>query len=292
MFAHKLMPFIVGLGLLVVGCGTTEEQQAPSGTPDPILTAGKLGGHVPLGGGATGFKLLRSEQSACKGHESGPYDGPTNGTTLKATLQAGGALELVHVDVSENCAAKIAATVQVNGSSILMVETITNPQEQADCMCKFDVTAVVAGLAPGTYQVSAQSPEGQLTGPVSITIPPSPLQPSLQSACKKGAGGENGPLGASLKTSLQGSTLTVEHDDVQANCAAKLAMSVTVVAPSAGKPGSIHIVDVVTNPNEQANCFCVYDLSTSISNLASGSYELTATGPDGSVTGPVTIFVP
>jgi len=285
MFAHKLMPFVLGLGLLAVGCGTGEESKLPSGTPPGATVTPTPDPPVQA------VKLLRAEQSACKGHE-GVYDGPTSGTTLKATLQAGGALELVHVDVTENCAAKIAATVQVTGTTILMVETITNPQEQADCMCKFDVTAVVAGLAPGTYQVSAQSPEGQLTGPVSITIPPSPLLPSLQSACKKGAGGENGPLGASLKTSLQGSTLTVEHLDVQANCAAKLAMSVTVVAPSAGKPGSIHIVDVVQNPNEQANCICIYDLSTSIGGLAPGSYELTATGPEGDVTGPITVVIP
>jgi len=276
-------------GLLSVACGGPEEVTAPTGNDPLILTPA-----APIAGPVT---LVGSLQSACKGHP-GESDGANDSYagSLKLTLLADGSLEIVHVDVEANCAAKLASKVKVtppaagNPGAIEVEEWVTNPDQAADCICRFDVKTTVAGLAAGTYEVTAIGPAKELAGPASLTIP-APLLATKQSACKKGVTNSTTSLGA-VKATTQGSGLLVEHADVTANCAAKLAMRATVTAPAGGTPGSILIEEVVTNPEQSANCVCTYDLSTTVAGLAPGAYELTVKDPDGQTTGPLAVQVP
>ena len=244
----------------------------------------------------SGPRLVETRQSDCKrsGQANDASDALSGGLT--ATWQANGSLEITHLDVEENCAAKIAATVKVTPPAagakgkILVEETITNPGEAADCICRFDVIAVVDGLAPGDYEVSSLSPDKELTGPVEVSTPapapaPAATVSSLQSACKHN-GAEADAFGGGLNASVQGGTITVVHLDVEANCAAKLVGKATITA------GAIHIEEVVTNPEQAADCICTFDVTTTIQGLAAGTYQVTATGPNGELAGPVSVVIP
>jgi len=295
-------PGWIALGLLLAfaACGPEADpsQPSPSGS-DPSVTGGEPAGLPPAGVERVGKigRLVRSAQSACK--HSASFDAPGKGSSLTISLQPGGGMELTHVEVIANCAAKIATRVDVTppsagaSGSVVMVESISNPEVEANCTCTFDVSAAVAGLAPGNYQVSARSPEGKLTGPLPASIPVPPLFPSVQSQCHAGSNGTNGPSSsATLQTSFQGGNLAIQHLDVFANCANKLALSVSVAPPSGSQPGSIHVIDVVTNPGVSANCMCHFDVSTTLSGLAAGSYQLTALDLEGNPSGPVTVVIP
>lgn len=260
-------------------CGGSEEQ--PSGT---LLLANPRPGVTPV--------LRGSLQSACKQHgaEADGFAG-----ALSASLQPDGTLTVIHLDVEANCAATIVSKATVTlpaggaAGAIAIEEWVTNPEAAADCSCRFDVTTSLAGLAPGSYSVTARGPSGELAGPTLVSIP-APLA-SQQSACKGGLA--NGPLGPTLTASAQGSSVVVEHLDVEANCAATIESRATVTPPAGGKGGTIAIAQVITNPEVSANCVCRFDLKATVTGLVPGSYTVTTTGPAaGELAGPITVVVP
>ena len=278
----KTIILTVSLSLIVLaGCGGLEEKPAGGGT---LLLANPQPGVAPV--------LRASMQSACKSH--GPETDSFAGG-LTTTLEPDGTLTVVHADVEANCAAKIESkatlTLPAGGAAgqIAIEEWVTNPEQAADCICRFDVTTTIAGLAPGSYSVTALGPNGELAGPVVVGV--ATTLPTQQSACKNGL--SNGPLGPSLNATVQGSSVVIEHLDVTANCAAKIASQATVTPATAGAPGTIRISEVITNPGESANCICRYDLKTTVAGLASGTYTVEAIGPgQGETAGPITVVVP
>jgi hypothetical protein len=46
----------------------------------------------------------------------------------------------------------------------------TNPEEQANCVCTFDLSIVVNGLAAGTYTVEVYDADGNLVGSSPVTV--------------------------------------------------------------------------------------------------------------------------
>jgi hypothetical protein len=222
MFSKNFVGVTLSLCLLVA-CGGDESPAATSGP-----------------------RLVEARQSACK-KTSEAHDALTGGLT--ATWQASGTLQITHLDVEENCAAKIAATVKVTPPTtsakgiIVVEETVTNPGQAADCICHFDVIAVVEGLVAGTYEVSVLSPSKQSTGPIEVTTAtaptPSATVSSLQSACKQNSDSSEDGFSGNLKASVQGGTVTVEHLSVEENCAAKLVAKATVTLPAAGAAGTM-----------------------------------------------------
>jgi hypothetical protein len=106
-----------------------------------------------------------SIQSACKGS-------PASMSALGAvTLAKGsGAITVTHEDAVYNCAAKVSLSAKVSGSKIVVQETITNPTQVANCVCTFDLSIVVAGLAAGTYTVEIYDADGNLVGTSPVTL--------------------------------------------------------------------------------------------------------------------------
>ncbi len=276
---------LIGLSLslaALVGCGDLE----PSSPGGPsLLLANPQPGVAPV--------LRASVQSACKQH--GAEDSFAG--TLGTKQAPGGTLTVIHLDVEANCAATIASkatlTLPAGGQagSIAIEEWVTNPEQAADCICRFDVETTIAGLAPGSYTLTARGPSGELAGPVSVSVAAAAALPTQQSACKQGLA--NGPLGPSLQATVQGSSVTIQALDVGANCAATIASQATVTPPAGGKPGAIAVEHVITNPGVSANCVCRFDLSATVTGLAPGSYTVTASGPEpGALAGPITVVVP
>jgi hypothetical protein len=60
---------------------------------------------------------------------------------------------VVNKDAVENCAAKFAIDVTVQGFDVTVVETDT-VAAKANCICRFDLYAYLTGLPSGTYTVS------------------------------------------------------------------------------------------------------------------------------------------
>jgi hypothetical protein len=67
-----------------------------------------------------------------------------------SAIVRGDTVTIVDSGAVENCAARHAIELTVNGTQLTMLERDT-VKEKAFCMCDFVFTATMAGLAPGTY---------------------------------------------------------------------------------------------------------------------------------------------
>lgn len=221
-------------------------------------------------------------QSACK--PSTKADGLSAGT-VKAEA-SGGTVTVHHLDAYYNCASKLQLQVTVSQSEILIQEVITNPGELARCMCRYDLSVPVAGLAPGPYKVTVQDIEGKGVGSTSVTVGNSPVTiTSVQSACKAPPAKTYGASGA-VKVTVAGGQVTILHEDAYYNCAHKVTMKVSVA------PGTLVAQEVITNPNDGAYCMCHYDLSAVVKNVASGAHVVKVIDADGKLVDMVKILIP
>lgn len=141
----------------------------PAGTYDVSLTDsdGKPAGTAQVTVGAAAGIPVESLQSACKGNG---VQGTFTSGKLSATV-SGGALVILHEDASYNCAAKVALQATVSGNAILVKEVITNPDEpMARCMCNYDLSAKLQGLAAGSYTIEVRDSDGKTVGLLEIAL--------------------------------------------------------------------------------------------------------------------------
>jgi hypothetical protein len=77
---------------------------------------------------------------------------PAQTTEYLQAIPSADSVTVVNANIVENCAARFAVDVRVNGTDIAIIERDT-VKEKARCMCQFTLTAVVRGLSAGTYTV-------------------------------------------------------------------------------------------------------------------------------------------
>jgi hypothetical protein len=65
-----------------------------------------------------------------------------------STDRTGGDITVHHRAVELNCCAEIEMTLEVDGTQLDLVESVTNPDDLCDCLCPFDLSAEVTGLDP------------------------------------------------------------------------------------------------------------------------------------------------
>jgi hypothetical protein len=225
--------------------------------------------------------VIGTKQSACKANSDvGTYVA----SAVKAEVTSASAI-ISREDARYNCAAKLKLEATVSGTQILVKETITNPGETARCMCNFDLSVELKGLADGTYAVSVTDADGNPAGSSTLTIGAGPtLQiAATQSACK--ASGLEFTSG-NLKASLMGSALVITHEDALYNCASKVAMSASLSG------NTIIVQESVSNPSEMALCTCDFDLSAEIKGLAAGSYTVKVLDADKQLVGTLQVTIP
>jgi hypothetical protein len=129
-----------------------------------VDTEGQLVGSssVTVGGGQI-FKVGQTLQSNCKGQTFGSG-------SVKVAVQ-GHSATILHEDATYNCAAKLQLNARLLPNNVIEVqEIVTNPHMQANCICSFDLSVSVTGLAPGSYTVMVLDAQGQLVDTVSITV--------------------------------------------------------------------------------------------------------------------------
>jgi len=116
-------------------------------------------------GGARVFQVGQTLQSDCKPESDASFVG----TKIKVGVQ-GNSATIRHQDAEYNCAAKLKLSATLSGSEILVQETVTNPEEAADCMCNFDLELTVGGLASGSYTVKLVTDSGAVVDSVPIVV--------------------------------------------------------------------------------------------------------------------------
>jgi hypothetical protein len=248
------------ISTILIGCGVDQEKHegAPVDVGDTI-------------------------QSDCKPNSKS--DALSSGT-IKATV-ANEVVTVTHEDATYNCAARLKLTATVSGFEILVTETVMNPNEAADCICDFDLSVPVKGLADGTYQVKVESASGELVGTTQVTVgSPAPkvsVGQTFQSDCKPETDGPSSS--GAIKATVNGNSVTITHEDATYNCAARLKLTAKVIG------NQIVVTETILNPNELADCTCNFDLSVVVSELAAGTYQVKVLSSSGLTAGVTTVTV-
>jgi hypothetical protein len=232
----------------------------------------------PGAGPGSAAPQISSVQSACKASTKSDDGGSLD--ALQSSV-SGDSVTITHVDARYNCAEKVKLDASVAGNMIQVTEIITNPDDtKARCMCNYDLSVEIRGLAAGTYTASVADAAGTAVGTTTITVgvAPSLQVSSLQSACKGSPVGFSS-TGGQLRATVQGGSLLVLHDDAIYNCASKLKMDA-----SASGSGII-VQEVITNPGVVAYCMCTYDLTVELRGLAAGTYTVKVIDADGKLVG-------
>lgn len=234
-----------------------------------------------------GHSVGTTVQSQCKATPAGPtFAGPSLGTVTASA--SGSTATILHQDAYYNCASKLKLLATVKGQQITVKEQIVNPTELARCMCNYDLSVPVMGLADGDYTVQVFNADGKLAGSAALKVGGASQTSTIQSACKPPPPGPTlaGPGLGTVTATANSGAVTVLHQDAFYNCASKVAMQATL------KGQQILVHEVITNPGEAAFCTCRFDLSTTLNAVPAGSYTVKVFDADGKPVGSASVTIP
>ncbi len=270
------------ISLITIGCGGSQHE--------PVETLPTTQESIP-------FQVTKFWQSECKPQlyslDQEPATGETIGVeTIEGEIieveQLGETVKISHIDAEYNCAARVKMTASLVGSQILVQEIIENPEEQVFCVCDYDLSVEVQGLAPGVYTVEVTDGNGQVVGQTQVTVGESPqvsISETIQSDCKAASDGPDASDGGGVSAIQDGDTLKITHQDAEYNCAARLKMEATLVGDE------ILVQEILLNPGEEADCICPFDISVDVAGLADGSYTVKVFSIGGLLVGEVQVTI-
>ncbi len=123
------------------GCGTDKHT-------NPLNSSGALVGQSEYGG----FRLSAAIDTL-----------PDNSSCIEYNFVGDSILYIRHVNAGFNCCPLIAATVDVKGDEITIIESESFPEGYGcNCLCLFDLDYEVYDVQPGIYTISVE--ELYLTG--------------------------------------------------------------------------------------------------------------------------------
>ena len=128
---------------------------------------GKVAGSTSVkveGGSVT---VMSSIQSACK---ASPAKKTYSASGAIKVTAAAGEVTILHEDALYNCAHKLKLVASLSGSTIVVKEVITNPNEGAYCMCHYDLSVTIKNVPAGSYTVKVLDTDGKLVDTVTIKV--------------------------------------------------------------------------------------------------------------------------
>jgi hypothetical protein len=139
--------------LILGACGPADDEPGPT-TPTPST-----------------IEVLPTEQSSCKQESKNDTQDPAMAVGGKVeVVVTGSAVEIIHEDAYYNCASRLDMKVKVTGAQIEVHEVILNPGELARCMCHYDLSTTIKGLAAGAHTVSVYDADGKLVATVTAVV--------------------------------------------------------------------------------------------------------------------------
>jgi hypothetical protein len=224
-------------------------------------------------------KNINSTQSDCLGspllmnkEENSGFDGKI------AVTVDGNDVTITHNDVVYNCAAVVEFESYCPAQNqIALIEHETLPNGAANCICKFNLETKIEDLKPGTYTLKVyRDSTTYLFGEFEFTISGNFYYKSTN--CKGNALTEsydktlNDSINGDVKLAVDGSTLTMNHTDVEYNCAAVIQLTAKV------EGWNITFDELETYPNGgPVYCMCLFDVEGTLMNLEPGLYTVKVT---------------
>jgi hypothetical protein len=154
-------------------------------------------------------------------------------------------LFVYHDSAFYNCCSKIRFDVEVNDSILdfIEVDTATN---LCNCMCHFNLTTQLAGLAHSTYTARLWTAGRDSLLGEAVVVVPGTEQIWYESHCD---------------------TLTVHHDGDSANCCARFKFAFE-------QQGNVLTFTKVDTSLYACRCICRFDLVAQVSGLTAGEYSV------------------
>ncbi|GEM_PF-783701 len=212
--------------------------------------------------GGDGPVLIGYEDSGCIEPEP-----PGEPVIVDYTL-AGDTLTMEHLNAYFNCAAEIVVDFALVGDTLRFYERNTYDSIPVPCYCFFEVTAMVAGIAPGEYVAEIYMQHYPLEPILMVdrrTLTLGADAPMLigyeDSGCLENEPGDS-PI---INYYLSGDTLTMEHLDAYLNCVADIVVDFALVGDT------LRFYEM--NVSEEAvYCLCYFEVTAAVEGIQPGNY--------------------
>lgn len=223
----------------------------------------------PVDNDPSGF-LFESFQSECGSGYMVDAGGSTNGDSVIFNVY-GDTIVVLHYKALYQCCALIKIDVVQSENGFDIFESDTG--EQCNCLCYFDITTLISGLAQGSYFIRLFDIDGEPVDSALIDIPPKYTKfESSQSACNWGLYKSNEmsssyTLEDSVLFWFSVDTLWVMHKNANENCCSKIVTEVKRTLEGF----DIFELDIV---GPLCGCTCYFDILTTIHGVSPGVYMI------------------
>jgi hypothetical protein len=212
--------------------------------------------------------LFESFQSECGDGSKVGIGGGTEDDNVIFNAH-GDTIEVIHQDAFYQCCALIKIDVVENENGFDIFESDTG--EQCNCLCYFDITTLISGLADGIYFIRLFDINGDPVDSTLISIPPKYSEfESSKAKCKGGLympGVDTSPvvLEDSILVWFNADTVWVLHKNAWELCCLTIQTEVKQTAEGF----DIYEYDPFSGG---CRCMCLYDVLTTIYGVPPGVY--------------------
>jgi hypothetical protein len=240
----------------------------------------------PVDNELPGF-LFESLQSECRDDSKSGAKGGDEGDSVIFDAH-GDTIEVIHQDAFYQCCALIKVEVVKSTNGFDLFESDTGAL--CDCICYFDITTLITGLAQGNYFIRLFDIYGNPVDSALVSLPPKFTEFGSSKAKCKGeqftSGGDPfpGDIVDSILVWFNADTMWVLHKNALENCCLKIKTNVEQ---------TVEGFDIYEyDPSGGCNCKCYYDILTVIYGVPSGVYIIRIFNVNGYFAGQVEVEIP
>jgi uncharacterized protein (DUF2141 family) len=232
---------------------------------------------------------IESSQSNCKGGRYKLDPGAVEEAFEESVVAwvHGDTIWVTHKNVYTNCCAEFKTEVEWTERGFDVYEYDFG--FPCDCLCTFDITTTIYGVAPGTYVIRVFF--GRLVDSVIVDVPGKYSGfASAQGDCKRGLHKVIGEVSSdtpedSVLAWFGADTVWVMHKNALENCCSII---ITRVRPA---PGGFDLYEYDT-ATDWCNCVCYFDIVTTIYGVSPGVYVIRVFDTAGDPVAEVVLEIP